>query len=357
MQAVVAKPEEANPRRQRSSGPLLWFGLVMTAVVFAFVLRGFDWRRFLQILDEANLGLAALVPITIIGEQILRAIKWRELLRSLGVASIERLFGAIMAGYFANYFVPLRISFLVRAWLASRATGAPLSSVLGTVALDRVVDGLAFVPMVILAVATVSLGGDDGAVTQRLLLGAFVSLVALLATMGLLFSWAHRARQGRGLPRRLLAMLPDRWRSGTERLSAAFGEGLRLPRSVTALSLVFGSAILMKFVAAAHLGLAGLALSADIGALPYLFIMVCLGFMVFVASALKIVGGFMAGSIFLLQQFGVGVETATAMALLVSLSSRLTIIVTGAIALWTEKIAVTELRGQGRRLLALAKLR
>lgn len=327
---------------------LVWLGLVLTAVVFAFLLRGFDWRRFVDIVLASELGYAAMVPAAIACEQVFRAVKWRELLRPFGRASVGRLFGAIMAGYFANYFIPVRISFLVRAWIASRAIAAPLSSVLGTVALGRAIDALVFVPIVILAAMTVSLGGDDGTITKRLLWGALISLLVLLALVALMVRWARSARAGRGLPAAMMRVLPARWHGPIEGLSASFAKGLDLPRSALPLATIFGCALLMKLTAASHLAFAGLALSVDLMPLEYLFILVCLGFAVVIASTLKIVGGFIAGSIFLLQQFGVDVETATAMALLVSLSSRLTVIATGAVALWSERIDLADLRRLGR---------
>lgn len=332
---------------------LVWLGLVLSLVVFAFVLRGFDWRRFLDIIAQSNLAYAAMVPVAIAAEQAFRAVKWRELLRPLGAASVTRLFNGIMAGYFTNYFSPVKISFLVRAWIAARATGAPMPSVLGTVALGRAIDALVFAPIIVLAASTVSLAGDDGAVTKRLLWSALASFAILIALGAMLFHWAHKARRGQGLPAGLVSLLPARWHARIESLSAAFAGGLRLPRRFGPLALIFGSAVLMKIAAASHIGFAGLALGVDVQPLQYLFIMVCLGFMVVIASYLKVVGGFLAGAIFLLQQFGVDLETATAIAVMVSLSSRITVTVTGALGLWLERIDVTDLR----RLAATARSR
>lgn len=333
----MANSDEANPRTLRSSA-LIWAGLIISAVIFALLIRSIDWQRFLETLRRADLLLLALIPISIAAEQALRAVKWRELLRPFARLSVIRLYGAVMAGYFANYVAPVKVSFLVRAWIAARAGKISTSTALGSVTLGRLIDGIAFVPLVVVAATMISLDQDGATVTRRLLWAALGSLVLLLTLSWLLMRWAEAAKAGAALPIRLLAIVPHPWSARIERVTALFAEGAGLPTGFKSLALVFGAAFLMKLTAATHLAFAGYAFGADLSPLDYLFVMVCLGFAVVIASTLKIVGGFIASAIILLQQFNVDVEIATAMALSVSIASRLTVIASGAIALWFERL-------------------
>jgi len=320
------------------SSALVWAGLVISFVIFALLFKSIDWPRFLEILKSADLTLLSLIPLSIAAEQILRAIKWRALLRPFARLSIIRLYGAVMAGYFANYIAPVRVSFLVRAWIAARAGKISTSTVLGTVTLGRLIDGIVFVPLVVLAATMITLDQHDAVVTTRLLWAALGSLVLALALCWMFMHWAKTAKAGAPLPKRLLTILPDRWSVHVERYTALFAEGAGLPTRLGSVVLIFGAALSMKVMAATHLALAGYAFGADLSPLTYLFVMVCLGFAVVIASTLKIVGGFIASAVILLQQFEIDVETATAMALSVSIASRLTVIASGAIALWYERL-------------------
>lgn len=328
---------EAKPRKPRSSA-LVWAGLVASAVIFAVLFINFDWPRFLEALRQADLVLLSLIPLSVAAEQIFRAVKWRELLSPFAQLSILRLYGAVMVGYFANYIAPVKVSFLVRAWIAGRAGKISTSTALGTVTLDRLVDSIAFVPLVILAATTITLDHQDAVITSRLLWAAFGSLVLLLALGWLLIRWSKAAKAGAGVPRHLLAMLPNRWAELIERFTALFAEGISLPTKAKSLTLIFSAAFAMKVMAVAHLAFAGNAFGADLSLLDYLFVMVCIGFVVVIASTVKIVGGFIASAVIMLQQFNVETEVATAMALSVLIASRSTVIASGAIALWYERL-------------------
>jgi len=345
---MTGRDEDIEAVGNRSSA-FVWAGFLISAVIFVILFRNIDWQRFFDIIRHANLLLLALIPLSIAVEQLLRAVKWRALLRPFARLSIIRLYGAIMAGYFSNYLAPVKISFLVRAWIAARAGRASTSTVLGTVMLGRVIDGIVFVPLVLLAATTITLDQYGGSVTARLLWAALVSLVLLLALCWLLLRWAKAAKAGSALPKQLLSILPDRWSAPVERFTALFAEGTGLPSGLSSLALIFSAALMMKIMAAAHLALAGYAFAVDLSPLDYLFVMVCLGFAVVIASTLKIVGGFIAGAVILLQQFGVDVETATAMALSVSIASRLTVIASGALALWYERLDLSLLKLWARR--------
>ncbi|MEL6963674.1 MAG: lysylphosphatidylglycerol synthase transmembrane domain-containing protein, partial [Pseudomonadota bacterium] len=239
---------EAKPRKARSSA-LVWAGLVASAVIFAVLFINFDWPRFLEALRQADLVLLSLIPLSVAAEQIFRAVKWRELLSPFAQLSILRLYGAVMVGYFANYIAPLKVSFLVRAWIAGRAGKISTSTALGTVTLDRLVDSIAFMPLVILAATTITLDHQDAVITSRLLWAAFGSLVLLLALGWLLIRWSKAAKAGAGVPRHLLAMLPNRWAELIERFTALFAEGINLPTKAKSLTLIFSAAFAMKVMA------------------------------------------------------------------------------------------------------------
>ncbi|MGI9490781.1 MAG: lysylphosphatidylglycerol synthase transmembrane domain-containing protein [Geminicoccaceae bacterium] len=345
---MTGRDEDIEAVGKRSSA-LVWAGLLISAVIFAILFRNIEWRRFLDAVKNADLLLLSLIPLSIAAEQLLRAVKWRELLKPFARLSIIRLYGAIMAGYFSNYLAPVKISFLMRAWIAARAGKVSTSTVLGTVMLGRVIDGIVFVPLVLLAATTITLDQHGASVTSRLLWGALGSLVLLLALCWLFLRWAKAAKAGSALPEPLLSILPDRWSGPVERFTALFAEGTGLPSGLSSLALIFSAALVMKIMAAAHLALAGYAFAVDLSLLDYLFVMVCLGFAVVIASTLKIVGGFIAGAVILLQQFGVTIETATAMALSVSIASRLTVIASGAPALWYERFDLSLLKLWARR--------
>ncbi len=78
-------------------------GAVVGVVALVWAFGRVDYDRMQHVVAQANLVPLVLVPLAIAAEQMVRAWKWRQLLYVIQPISTPRLFGAIMAGYFANF--------------------------------------------------------------------------------------------------------------------------------------------------------------------------------------------------------------------------------------------------------------
>jgi len=100
----------------------------------------------------------------------------------------------------------------------------------------------------------------------------------------------------------------------------------------------------MKIVAALQLPAAGLAFGITLMPAEYLFLMIFLGFSTILGHFLRLAGGFTIAAIFALGLFGVREEEALAMSLVVQAANLLSVAVVGAVALWAQGIAISDLR-------------
>ena len=71
-----------------------------------------------------------------------RAVRWRYLLSPMKVLPVGRLYPVVVIGYMANNLLPARLGELVRAYYLARREPINASSALGTVAVERVYDGM-----------------------------------------------------------------------------------------------------------------------------------------------------------------------------------------------------------------------
>ena len=110
----------------------------------------------------------------------LRAIRWRVL---LGNSTNERRFQpywrAVAIGFMANNVVPARAGEVVRAYAGTALVGVPFSTVLTSIAVERIFDGVVLV--LLLAIAVMSPGFPQGAT------GHATSIPALASTMAAVF--------------------------------------------------------------------------------------------------------------------------------------------------------------------------
>ncbi len=249
-----------------------------------------------------------------------------------------------MAGYFANMLVPLGISPLVRAWLVGRFHGLRMSTVLATVAIDRLVDGMIFVAFVPLPLLLAVFPDPGGGIRLGLLVaggGTAVSFAGLLFALG---RYKRQVARPEGWLRRLIDRLPARVTGSAQRLALSFAEGVVWPREAwRGLGIVLAS-VVIKLIALGHMLWAGLAFGVVLRPADYVFLLVFLGFLIIVTRFARIPGGFIVGAIFALDLLEVPEEQALAMVLVVQFSTMFTVACFGALALWRSGMTLDMLR-------------
>ena len=92
------------------------------------------------------------VPLYFFGFWI-RTLRWHYLLRPINDISIGRLYPIVLIGQMANNLAPGRIGELVRAYLLGESASMSQSTALGTIAVDRALDGLTLVALLGVVVA------------------------------------------------------------------------------------------------------------------------------------------------------------------------------------------------------------
>lgn len=332
-------------RRAASRRWLPWVGALIGIGALVWVLGRFDLDRFLILLASADIRLLALVPVALMAEQLVRAWKWRQILHLLRPdISVLRLFGAIMAGYLLAILVPFGFGTVARSWLVARSENLPLASVLPTVAIDRLTDGMVFACLVPIALATVAFADPSGGIRAGLIWGGAGSF-ALFVVLGLaLAAYRRDALTSNGRLVRLSERLPDLVAPLLRRIVPSIAEGIAWPREAWRGVGIVLAAVLIKLLAATNFLWAGLALGITLQPAQYLFLLVFLGFLVILGHFARVAGTFVLGSVFALGLLDVPAEPALAMALIVEAANLLSVACVGAFSLWRQGVGLVDVR-------------
>ncbi len=317
------------------------------AVVLVWAFSRVDYARMKLVVAQADTAFLVLVPLAIAAEQWVRAWKWRQLLHAIRPVRTIRLFGAIMAGYFVAFLVPLGISPLVRSWLVARLEALKMSAVLATAAIDRFVDGVVFTGFVAIALVFAAFPDPTGGIRLGLTIGGAGSLALFALLLFALARYKRRVKKPGGWMLRLADRLPARIGGTTKRLMQSFAEGIVWPGKAWRGGGIVLASILIKLIAATHFLWAGLAFGVVLRPADYVFLIVFLGFLIILTRFARIPGGFLVGGIFALDLIGVAEEPALAMVLVVQFSSILAISAVGAFALWRSGVTLDDLRSSG----------
>ena len=123
-------------------------GAALSAVLAWAVVRGVDARAFLKALSEIDVVWIVLGGIVSVAGGWVRAWRWAMLLPPRSRAGLFGLFKASAIGQLANFVLPLRGGEVVRVF-AVRHPGVSLSTLAGSVVLERIID-MVFVAVILL---------------------------------------------------------------------------------------------------------------------------------------------------------------------------------------------------------------
>lgn len=195
----------------------LWIGVAVSVLLLLFlayqVYRIDDPSGLIDELAAANyIYLIPAVAVYFIGV-LFRARRWQFLLNPMRRVPVRRLYPVVVIGYTANNLLPMRLGELVRSYYLARQENFSASSALGSVAVERVFDGLTLIALVaVTAPWLLVLGEFDWTAgisqTAAVALAAVVVLAfgGLLVVFTLLASWPGFA----ATVERLLRLIPGK---------------------------------------------------------------------------------------------------------------------------------------------------
>jgi uncharacterized membrane protein YbhN (UPF0104 family) len=206
--------------------------LLFTALIFWFFGRNLDWAEVRQSLRGADLFYIGIATAIICLGYLLRAIRWKVLLRPITEVSLRELFATTTVGFTAIFLIG-RMGEIVRPmWLPMRDRRVRPSAALVTLGLERIFDFAAlallfslnllwFVPQpgreqefVYVEVA--------GALMLTGVVGGFVALFIFQRISSRVIVWFERVSERRWMPARIRKI----FLSLLKQLSAALGLSL-----------------------------------------------------------------------------------------------------------------------------------
>lgn len=254
--------------------PRVWLGFIITVVFVGLFLLNTDFDEIGDAFSEANYAIAfASLPVYFAGVWV-RTIRWQYLLRPVVRLPTRTLFPIVIVGLMANNLIPARAGEFVRAYILGERARVSKAASLGTIAVDRLFDGLTLVPMLLIVLAFVGsseefpLPAVDWTIdlVQLAVLMAALFGVALGVLFLLAFSQVWRGR----FDRLVTAITPERFRPSIEGLAHSFFDGLSVLRSPVDLAIAWVMSTVSWLLEATMYYMIGRAFEIDVGFQHYL---------------------------------------------------------------------------------------
>jgi uncharacterized protein (TIRG00374 family) len=156
-----------------------------------------------DVLRGAHVGWCLAVIALSVSCHVLRAERWRVLLRPVGDVPRIPTIAATFIGFGANAVLPLRLGEIVRPAFLSRRVGIPLSPTISTIVIERIFDTL----LVVCCILLVGLVYD---VPEYLRYGGILLGAVMGGALVVLVVAQRHPETAERVIRRMLAVLPDR---------------------------------------------------------------------------------------------------------------------------------------------------
>jgi uncharacterized protein (TIRG00374 family) len=184
----------------------LWLGIVVSVTALALALLGIDPRQVAENLAGARYGYLIPAAVALLAYDVARSFRWRLLLGP--EVSLARCFWITNVGYLVSNILPLRLGDPARAVAIGLEGKVKVSAALSTVAVERVLDMLMVVLLLLISLPFVAQAGLLQSV------GVLAGLVALIVLAAMVLV-ALRPEWVRRFARWILSHIPrlnaDRW--------------------------------------------------------------------------------------------------------------------------------------------------
>lgn len=119
---------------------VLSYGIAAACLYWVF--HDVNLRELLQPLREVRWWMIAPAVVLDLFVYVCGAWAWQLLLRPVGKVSIARATQAVFAGRFANDVLPVHVGYVVRIFLVSRWLGTKFTTVVPSLLVERLLDGI-----------------------------------------------------------------------------------------------------------------------------------------------------------------------------------------------------------------------
>jgi uncharacterized protein (TIRG00374 family) len=207
-------------------------GLALSALLVWLSARGIEFQGVADGFRTIRCGYVLPAVAAMFLMQLLRSIRWGLILRPIGKVDQLTLFSVTSVGFLAIIAIPARLGELARPYLIANKSRIPMSSALGTIFVERVLDGFT-----ILIIAVVALFFTP--LPPWLVRSSVLFLLATLALFAAMILMIVRREASLRVLAPLIQRLPARYTGTVNRLIGHFIEGFRI--MVDPALLLFGT--------------------------------------------------------------------------------------------------------------------
>jgi uncharacterized protein (TIRG00374 family) len=314
-------------------------GLALSALLVWLSIRGIEFRGLIDGFRMIRGGYILPAVAVLLLMQILRSIRWGLILRPIGKVDQLSLFSVTSVGFLAIIAIPARLGELARPYLITKKSSIPMSSALGTIFVERVLDSLTV--LIIAVVALIFTPLPPWLVRSSILL-----LLATIAISTMMILMIVRRDATLRILAPLIEKLPARYAGAVNRLIDHFIKGFGIMVDPARLLWVIFLSIVIWLVDVVAIYLLFLAFGLHLPVAAAFVLMIVLVIGIAIPTAPGFIGNWHYFCILGLGLFGIPKTDALTFAIIYHAISIGIVILLGLLFLPFNRFSVADLRRQ-----------
>ncbi len=313
----------------------VWIGLAVTVLFLALLLYRVDFVAMGRALRHADYTLVLPAALIWFVAAWFRTVRWQYLLRPVKAIAARRLYSTVMIGYMANNVLPVRLGEVVRAYILGEKERASKMSIIATIVVERIFDGLALILLMLVVSLFVPLAPWLQTMA-RAMSALFLGGLALFIAIGSSEPLSRRLAD-------LLAKLPGGLGARAKGWLNLFLDGLRVLHSPWRLTIVFGLSLFVWLIEAGMYYVMAFAFGLQHLSYRFLVSTATSNLAITLPSSQGGIGPFEYLTRETLVFFGADPSVATAYAIVLHATLLIPVILAGFAFLWLENLSLGQM--------------
>jgi uncharacterized protein (TIRG00374 family) len=312
-------------------------GLALSALLVYLSLRGMDYRAVVDGFRTIRYEYLLPTLATLFLMHLLRSVRWGLILKPLVIIDQLSLFSITSVGFLAIIAIPARIGELARPYLVAKKSNVKISSAVGTILVERVLDSLTVLIIAVFVLFFTTL-------PPWLVRASIIFLFVTLALLSLIVLMIVKHDTSSRLLAPLIGKLPARYAEGLNRLFRHFLDGFRIITNPRLLIYVIGLSIFIWLIDVLAIYLLFLAFGFQLPVMAAFVLMIILVIGIAIPTAPGFIGNWHYFCIIGLTLFGIPRTDALTFAIIYHALSIGLVVVLGIAFLPFNRFSLSDLR-------------
>ena len=314
-------------------------GILISVILVYLSVRGINLQDILNDLEQIKISYVIIFIILVVLMQGLRSYRWGVILQPMEKIDQFALFSVTSVGFMAIAAIPARIGELARPYLISKRSSIKMSSALGTVLIERILDSFTVLTMALIVLLLTDL--PSWMIESSIIF--FLLAVAMFCFILFLILRREKALKFINI---ILSKLPGKFANKIDQLIHHFIDGFQIITNIKLLLyLFFLSAIIwLVDVLAIYMLLLSFGFTLPVIASFVLMIILIVG--IAIPAGPGYIGNWHYACVLALSLFGLAKADALSFAVVYHFLSMVIVLVLGIAFLPFNKFSISEMKNQ-----------